>query len=181
MGQSKSSILCIKKSVSHPPEFSNQIKKSCKVKFTLSQDVGQCGVFGWRCWGQGPQPGQRSIHLLKSLHLDVLHPAQGAADTTPRLQGQHGGGGCWHSRVHDGGGLSLALLLCILFVVVLFLPILLQPLPWWASSTHSKLDSTAGIGADGGLVTAACRLTARAWLRRLRNRNQTGKEETEEK
>lgn len=133
---------------------------------TLPQDVGKCGNFGGRCWGQGPEPGQRSIHLLQPLHLDVLHPAQGAANTSPRLQGQHGCSCRGDGGVHNGGWLPLTLLLCLLFVF-LFLIVLLQPLPWRASGAHSKLDSTAGIGADGGLVTAACRLTARAWLRRL--------------
>lgn len=140
--------------------------KNVKVSLTLPQHVGYCRSFGGRCRGQGPQPGQRSIHLLQPLHLDMLHPSQRAADTSPRLEGQHGRGSCGDSGVHDGGWLTLTLLLYFLFVF-LFLFVLLQPLPWRASGAHSKLDSTAGIGADGGLVTAACRLTARAWLRRL--------------
>lgn len=108
----------------------------------------------------------------------MLHPAQRAANTSPRLQGQHGRGCRGDCGVHDGGWLTLTLLVGLL-VIFLFLLVLLQPLPWRASGAHSKLDSTAGIEADWGLVTAACRLTARAWLRRLLDTEQGGGKDCE--
>lgn len=64
MGQSKSSILCIKKSVSHPPEFSNQIKKVVKLNLPFPRMLGSVEFLGGGVGDRGPSLGSAPFTCL---------------------------------------------------------------------------------------------------------------------